>query len=108
MMNSGAPMRYLLMVFLCLMFVSTGQQTPPRPGDDSDAKLPDGRSQKNAIAKDDYQHSLDDARELVKIAQSIEEELEKNDQYVVSLGTIRKTEDIEKLAKRIRGRFKRY
>jgi|SRR5579872_26260 len=105
-------MRQVLIVFTCLMFASLGQQTPPprtpSPSDDSDPKLPDGRSQKNAIAKEDYQHSLDDAKELVKLAESLQEELEKNDQYVVSVTTLRKTEDIEKLAKKIRSRLRRY
>ena len=107
-------MRQILMVLMCVMFVLVGQQEPPprtppsRPGSDPDVKLPDGRSQRNAIAKEDYKKSLEDARELVKLAESLQSELEKNDQFVVSVSEIRKTEDIEKLAKRIRGRLKRY
>ena len=106
-------MRQILIVLVCLMFVSVGQQpqpprTPPPPGTEPDVKLPDGRSQRNAIAKEDYKRSLDDARELVKLAESLQSELEKNDQFVISLSEIRKTEDIEKLAKRIRGRLKRF
>ena len=49
---------------------------------------------------------LEDARELVKLAEGLQLELEKNDRYVVSLSEIRKTEDIEKLAKRIRNNQK--
>jgi hypothetical protein len=107
-------MRQILIVLMCVMFVSVGQQQPPprtptpTPGSDPDVKLPDGRSQRNAIAKEDYQKSLDDARELVKLAESLQSELEKNDQFVISVSEIRKTEDIEKLAKRIRGRLKRF
>src|SRR5260370_4117348 len=107
-------MRKILMVFLCLMVVSLAKEqpppprTPPPPGTEPEVRLPDGRSQRNAIAKDDYQKSLEDARELVKLAESLQAELEKNDQYVVSISEIRKTEDIEKLAKRIRGRLKRF
>ena len=108
-------MRQILIVLMCVMFVSVGQQqppprTPPPPqsGSEPDVKLPDGRSQRNAIVKDDYKKSLEDARELVKLAESLQSELEKNDQFVVSVSEIRKTEDIEKLAKRIRGRLKRF
>jgi hypothetical protein len=107
-------MRQILIVLVCAMFVSVGQQqpppthTPPTPGSEPDVKLPDGRSQRNAIAKEDYQKSLDDARELVKLAEALQSELEKNDQFVISVSEIRKTEDIEKLAKRIRGRLKRF
>lgn len=104
-------MRPILMVLLALMLAFAQQpppRTPPSQGAEPDVKLPDGRSQRNAIAKDDYQKSLEDARELVKLAESLQAELEKNDQYVVSVSEIRKTEDIEKLAKRIRGRLKRF
>jgi hypothetical protein len=105
-------MRQILIVLMCVMFVSVGQQQPPprtpAPGSDPDVKLPDGRSQRDAIAKEDYQKSLEDARELVKLAESLQSELEKNDQFVISVSEIRKTEDIEKLAKRIRGRLKRF
>ena len=51
---------------------------------------------------------IEDARELVKLAEDLESQLEKNDRYVVSLSSIRATEDIEKLAKRIRGRLKKF
>ena len=41
-------------------------------------------------------------------AEGLETELEKNDIYVVSVSSIKKTDEIEKLAKRIRGRLKRF
>ena len=43
-----------------------------------------------------------------KLPKKTQAELEKNDRYVVSVSELRKTEDIEKLAKRIRGRLKRF
>ena len=93
------------------MLASAGQAPNPpgpRPATEPDDRLPNGKSQKEAIAKDDYLKSLEDAREMVKLAEGLESELEKNDRFVVSVATIRKTEDIEKLAKRIRGRLKRF
>lgn len=104
-------MRAIIVVTLCLMFVSAGQppQPPVTPPETApETRLPNGKSQKDAIAKEDYRKSLEDARELVGLAQSLQAELEKNDQYVVSVSEIRKTEDIEKIAKRIHGRLKRY
>ena len=68
--------------------------------------MPDGRSKKEAIAKAAYLDSLEDAKKLMAAAEELKTELEKNDRYVVSLAAIRKTEEIEKLAKRIRGRLK--
>lgn len=106
-------MRPILVAALCLMLGEAGQPPQaPVPGAPSrsepDERLPNGKSQKEEILKADYRKSLDDSRELVKLAEALQLELEKNDRYVVSLTAIRKTEDIEKLAKRIRGRLKRF
>ena len=105
-------MRSIIIVALCLMLGSAGQPptqpNPTPPGSETEVRLPNGKSQKDAIAKEDYRKSLEDSRELVKLSEDLEAELEKNDRYVVSLSAIRKTEDIEKLAKRIRGRLKRF
>jgi len=80
---------------------------PPAPTED-EVKLPNGKSQKEEILKADYKQNLKDAAELMKLAGELKADLEKNDRYVVSIRTLKKTEDIEKLAKNIRGRLKRY
>ena len=74
--------------------------------DDDDKKLPDGKSQKNAIAKAQHEAALKDANALVSTAQELRDELQKAGSYVVPVTSVRKTEEIEKLAKRIRGRLK--
>ena len=58
--------------------------------------------------KADHKKNLEDAAELVKMSEELKADLEKNDRYIVSLKTLKRTEDIEKLAKNIRGRLKRY
>ena len=73
-----------------------------------DPKLPSGKSQKEEILKQDHTQSLQDAAELVKLSEELKLELEKNDRHVVSVSSLKKTEQIEKLAKRIRSRLKRY
>ena len=82
----------------------------PRPATDpnEDVRLPNGKLQRDEIVKADYQKSLDDARELSKLADELKADLEKNDRYVLSIPTLKKTEDIEKLAKRIHDRMKHY
>lgn len=98
-----------VLLFGALACAQEPQQPPiPVPRNEPEGRLPNGKSQKDAIAKEDYAKSLEDARELVKLAQELQADLEKNDRFVVSIADIRKTEDIEKLAKRIRGRMKRY
>ena len=103
-----------LTLFLGLLLGAAAQQFPPvhQPrsrdiNEPPNERLPNGKLQKDEILKDDYQKSLQDASELAKLSGELKTDLEKDTQYVVSLNTIKKTEEIEKLAKRIRGRLKR-
>jgi len=97
-------------LFLCAALAaatySAGQA--PRHGDAADPKLPDGRSQKEAILKADHEKSLEDAGELMKLSEELKIDLEKNDRHVLSVATLKKLDEMEKLVKRIRGRMKRY
>ena len=77
-------------------------------GGHRDIKLPNGKSQREEILKADHQQDLKEAAALVELALALQQELEKNDRHVVSVSSIRKTEEIEKLAKRIRGRIRRF
>ena len=81
---------------------------PKPPGQETEPKLPNGKSQRDAILKADHEKSLEDVRQMIKLAEDLQTELEKNDIYVVSISSIKKTDEIEKLAKRIRGRLKRF
>ena len=71
-------------------------------------RLPNGRSQTEAILQDDHEKSLEDVAELVKLSQELKAEIEKNDHHVLSVSAVRTAEKIEKLAKRIKNRLKRY
>jgi hypothetical protein len=85
---------------------SQGPATLERQAD-GDIKLPNGKSQKDEILKSEHAQNIKDAQDLVDLAQQLRESLEKNDRYVLSLSDLKKTEDIEKLAKKIRGRMRR-
>jgi len=78
----------------------------PQPSP-SDRTLPNGKSQQDEILKADYQQDLKDAAHLVALAEQLKKDLEKNDRNVLSVSSVRKTEEIEKLAKRIRIRLVR-
>jgi len=88
------------------------QQNPPQddrlklPDNNEDQRLPDGRSQKNAIAKQQHEEALKDADQLCGMADELREELRKAGTFVVPVSAVKKTEDIEKLARKIRGRLK--
>jgi hypothetical protein len=97
-------------VALAAQQLPRGRQFPPQqpqsPQSPDEIRLPNGRLQRDEILKAEYQKSVDDARELSKLADELKLDLEKNDRNVLSLGMLKKTEEIEKIAKRIRDRLK--
>ena len=58
--------------------------------------------QKRELMKYNFEKMKSDADELVNLAKSLQEELNKSNENILSLEVIDKTEQIEKLAKRIR------
>ena len=79
-----------------------------REAEPEDVRLPNGKMQRQEILKSDYQKSLDDARELSKLADELKVDLEKNDYNVLSIATLKKVDEINKLAKHIHDRLKRF
>jgi hypothetical protein len=82
------------------------RRIPPLSNPDEEPRLPDGKSQKDAIAKQQHEQALEDANKLVLIAQGLRDELQRAGNYMVPVSTVKRTEEIEKLARRIRGRLK--
>lgn len=76
------------------------------PPEEPDPRMPNGKSQKEEILKAEHQQNLKDAAELADLAEQLKADLEKNDRYILSMSTLKKTDDIEKLAKRIRSRLR--
>lgn len=106
--------RWRYAVVLSLAAVCLGQSRSGRGGTDtqvesqsSDVKLPNGKSQKDEILKSEHEQNLKDADELVQLSEELRDSLAKNDRYVLSLTDLKKTDDIEKLVKKIRGRLRR-
>ncbi len=100
---------WFLALALACMFTLSGQD--PMPGrpqpHDQDKTLPPGKL-RDQLAKEDYEKNLDDSRALVRLSESLRDEIEKNDKFIVSMTALKKAEEIEKLSKRIRSRMKRY
>src|SRR5215831_4927057 len=98
--------------FLFIVCLALGQIRPGLPPlhrtRDGDVTLPNGKSQREEMLKEDYKRNLEDAAELVRLAEDLKAELEKDDRYIVSLKALKGTDEIEKRAKNIRGRLKRY
>ena len=88
------------------VFQEPDDRKPKAPELNEDPRLPDGRSQKNAIAKQQHEQALKEAEQLLSTAQDLKDELQRSGTFVVPVSSVKKTEEIEKLAKRIRGRLK--
>ncbi|MDQ6678075.1 MAG: hypothetical protein M3Z09_12345 [Acidobacteriota bacterium] len=108
-------MRLFLLSAVCLLAFSGPFQPPDPMRRESDEektavnkRLPNGKLQAEEILKADYAKSLNDARELSDLSQSLAADMERDTRHVLSLSSIRKTEEIEKLARRIRGRMRRF
>lgn len=100
--------RVILSSVLPALAAAQIQPPPPRdtnPLDEDPVRLPNGKLQRDEILKSEYGKSLADCKEMVKLAREIETDLEKNEQYVLSIASVHKTEEIEKLARRIRTRM---
>ena len=86
----------------------SGEASRIEPPDPLDTKLPSGKSQRDEILKADHKKNIEETQKLAQLAEELRVEIEKTDKFVLSMGAIRKAEEIEKLAKRIRGRLKRF
>ncbi len=101
-----------LSLLLCLMgALGLAQDTPEQPSvapaaSQPDVKLPNGKSQRDEILKAEHKENLKDAAKLADLAQDLKESLERDDRFVLSLSTLKKTDEIEKLAKKIRSRLR--
>ena len=69
--------------------------------------MPSGKSQRDEILKDEHQKALKDVAHIIEIAGKLQTEMEKEDFRVLSLSSLKKTEEIERLARRVRVRLKR-
>jgi hypothetical protein len=105
----GCALIVLLAAVSNLASPQRGGSPPPdsqTPGNSlPDTKLPNGKSQRDEILKAEHEANLKDAAQLVTLAQQLQEDMEKDDAFVLSMSSLKKTEDIEKLAKKIHSRL---
>ena len=99
--------RRCVLALLCAgLFTSALPQRGGGRQPDEEARLPNGKLQRDEILKAEHQANIKDAAELAELAEQLKIDLEKNDRFVLSMATLKKTDDIEKLAKRIRSRLR--
>lgn len=105
--------RYGAVSLLLLAAVGGGapQQQPAggRAGgntEEEDVILPSGKKQRDEILKFEHRQNIKDAAELAELAAQLKTDIEKEDRFVLSMATLKKTDDIERLARRIRARLR--
>ncbi len=95
-----------LLPLLCLLLTPLCAQVD-REDKDHAVRLPSGRLQQEEILKAEHEKNITDVAQLIKLAEELQDEMLKNDRHVLSLGSLKKTDEIEKLIKRVRSRLKR-
>ena len=90
----------------CFAVAQRGTPPPASTEDETDVRLPNGKVQRDEILKAEHEQNLKDAAQLADLAEQLKQELEKNDRYVLSISTLKKTDEIEKLVKKIRSRLR--
>ena len=82
--------------------------SPPNPDSPAILRTPDGRNRTEMILKADHESSLKDIESIRTLAEEVKIDMEKNDRHVLSVATLKKLDEIEKLTKKIRGRMKKF
>jgi hypothetical protein len=99
--------RWLLLLSLAAVLpLALPQDLPIPPTPQEDVKLPNGKSQRDEILKAEHEENIRDAARLVDMAEELKADLEKGDRFVLSMATLKKTDEIEKLVKKIRTRLR--
>jgi hypothetical protein len=101
---------YLPVACLCLYAQAPPLERPANPRLDNPEILrtPDGRNRTEMILKADHEASKKDVDTMRKLIEDVKIDMEKNDRHILSVSTLKKLEEIEKLSKKIRGRMKRF
>ncbi len=95
-------------VLLAASMPAQVQRPPEAEKSTAPVRLPNGKLQQDEILKEDHEKSVKDAAQLIELSESLKQDLEKDDTHVLSISSLKKTEEIEKIAKRIRTRLKRF
>lgn len=76
--------------------------------EDPDDRLPNGKSRKEVIAQSEHKMALKDVEALVSLSNQLKDDVQKAGTFVVPVGAIKRTDEIEKLARSVRGHMQVY
>jgi len=100
-------MRLIAVFALALAAAAPQRRGAPEP-QETQTPLPSGKNQRQEILKADHAKSKAEAVELADLARQLKEDLEKSEHHVLDLRVVKKAEEIEKLARRIKDRLRRF
>ena len=69
-------------------------------------KSPEKQAKMDQLILADYQEALRDIEKMRKLTDTLQSELQKNDPHVLNVASLRASEEIEKLSKKIRSRLR--
>ncbi len=75
---------------------------PPFPSLKDEDQDPNGKSQRDSIAQSEHEKALKDAEELASLSNELRDDIKKTINFVVPASALKKTHEIEKLARRLR------
>jgi hypothetical protein len=102
---------FKIVTALGLSMASLRPQSSPPKLEDRRAPFPDlqdqdqnpnGKSQKDAIAQSEREKALKDAEELASLSNELRDDIKKAGNFTVPVSALKKTHEIEKLARRLR------
>ena len=102
----------LLCIFSLIALLAVTQPIPAfqrggLPGQQpEDTKLPNGKSQRDEILKSEHEQNVKDAARLDELVEELKADIEKNDRYVLSISTMKKMDEIDRLLKKLRARLR--
>ena len=96
-------MRLACLLFAAVMLAPAQIQDGPKPS----VVLPSGKLQHDEVIKMEHQKTIEDAAQLLKLSQEVKDDFDQTGLYAVSAKTLKKLDDIDKLARGMRARIKR-
>ena len=102
--------RTLILAVFGVLLIAQDPHSPPvlNPDTPNVLRTPDGRNRTELILKADHESSVKDIETIRKLIDDLKIEMEKNDRHILSVSSLKKLDEIEKLVKKIRGRMKRF
>jgi hypothetical protein len=110
-LNSSRRRLFKIVTALGLSIASLRPQSSPPKLEDRRAPFPDvqdqdqnpnGKSQKEASAQSEHEKALKDAEELASLSNELRDDIKKIGNFTVPVSALKKTHEIEKLARRLR------